>query len=180
MPKGQPPKCKRNTAGLKNQQRTVPGNVSSPLLQTNSNVTPLHEADPGKNETVEECWVQEPLTGFAQWFGHEAEDDEEEECKMDDDDWEEEWFDSDELKEKLFHYAAAMDNDVKDEDWFPGHLSEEAKERKQKQRKEHEHKGGSDKLNESQPKEDDCTEDWEDGLNDTAASPSDVHGWAEI
>ncbi|KAJ3978364.1 hypothetical protein F5890DRAFT_1479426 [Lentinula detonsa] len=53
--------------------------------------------------------------------------------------WEDKWFDSEELEQTMFLHAAAMNEDIADEDWVPESLLE-AQERKKKQRREREHK----------------------------------------
>ncbi|KAJ3979840.1 hypothetical protein F5890DRAFT_1558275 [Lentinula detonsa] len=75
--------------------------------------TPDHPAKPDGEEEVGESQTRPPLMGVAFWFGYE----EEEEFKVVG--WEEECFNSQVLEKKMFHYTAAMNEDVHDEDWFP-------------------------------------------------------------
>ncbi|KAJ3743635.1 hypothetical protein DFH05DRAFT_1460850 [Lentinula detonsa] len=53
--------------------------------------------------------------------------------------WEDKWFDSEELEQTMFLHAAAMNEDIANEDWVLESLLK-AQERKKKQRREREHK----------------------------------------
>ncbi|KAH7875504.1 uncharacterized protein C8R40DRAFT_1069504 [Lentinula edodes] len=53
-------------------------------------------------------------------------------------DWDNEVFAQEDLQEAMFHYAAAMDNDIKDEDWVPDYLQQRKKYRRaEREQKEH-------------------------------------------
>ncbi|KAJ3912420.1 hypothetical protein F5877DRAFT_72413 [Lentinula edodes] len=45
-------------------------------------------------------------------------------------DWDNEVFAQEDLQEAMFHYAAAMNNDIKDEDWVPDYLQQRKKYRR--------------------------------------------------
>ncbi|KIK60534.1 hypothetical protein GYMLUDRAFT_244518 [Collybiopsis luxurians FD-317 M1] len=122
-----PTKCKQNITGLKNQKRptleapsdapAAPSDSGCATSQLKTTQWPKQQSAGENEEVADGCWIQEDMTLFAQRFGYREEaknEDEEEECEVDG--WEEEWFNSKELEEKLFHYAAAMDSDVEDGD----------------------------------------------------------------
>ncbi|KAJ3792795.1 hypothetical protein GGU11DRAFT_749585 [Lentinula aff. detonsa] len=137
MAKKRPPKRKRNITGLRNQSKPAPEHnvMPHPNLNPQANMDSLSSL-PGHNQPVDEYWVRETLTGVARWFGYEAE---EEEDEIFEEQWEEEWFDCEELEEKMFFYAAAMEDNIRDEDWVPESLR--IQERKKRRRRERELKG---------------------------------------
>ncbi|KAF5371431.1 hypothetical protein D9757_010011 [Collybiopsis confluens] len=111
MAKGRPPKRKRNITGLRNQSKPSPEQDTAllPPLHPRSGAakSAVASAASKHDQCLDECWVRETLTGVAQWFGYDAEEEENEICE---DEWEEEWFDCEELEEKMFSYAAAIDD----------------------------------------------------------------------
>lgn len=139
---GRPPKRKRNTTGLKNQAKPSSAQPGPVIADTSVHCTSSPDMVPEvqpDTEVIDDYWVQEGLTSVAQWYGYKEEESDNEDCEIND--WEEEWFDSEELLENMFRYAAAMDDDVQDADWIPDSLSQEGSERKKRMRKQREQKG---------------------------------------
>ncbi|KIK52891.1 hypothetical protein GYMLUDRAFT_250871 [Collybiopsis luxurians FD-317 M1] len=92
-----------------------------PVLAKSASPPPVPDCEPptdNLDQVMDECWVREPLTKFAQWFGYKEEaKEEDEEEEYEEDEWEDDWFEDEEMEEQMLCYAAAVDSSTKDEDW---------------------------------------------------------------
>lgn len=131
---GRPQKRKRNITGLRNQcqpqqETTLTSDNGKETQETEESiVSPISNTSENPNKILDDCWVPEDHIRTASYFGYgEDEDSEDEDEDLLPLDWDNEVFAQEDLQEAMFHYAAAMDNDIKDKDWVPDYLQQRKK-----------------------------------------------------
>ncbi|KAF5375297.1 hypothetical protein D9757_009669 [Collybiopsis confluens] len=91
-----------------------------------------HNEEIGEEFEIEqkEDWFPEDIVGPGGYFGLDEEDSEDEDEELEVKHQDNDFFEGDDLQERMFQYAAAMDEDIHDEDWVPESLKRRHKRRK--------------------------------------------------